>query len=68
MLLSLIQTAMWRRRLLIKRCKYCRYVRFIWGDPSRCRCAITWEKVDLEGPWERIFCKWFKAREDNIDI
>lgn len=68
MLLSLIQTTMWKWRLLTKRCKYCRYLHFIWGDPSRCRCAITWKRIDLENSLEWYLCKYFEKKEEDIDI
>lgn len=60
---------MWR---ILGKCKNCKYLHCIWGDPSRCRCEITGHKIYLEDRFEGLFCNYFKENKkekgDCIDI
>jgi hypothetical protein len=59
---------MWR---ILDRCKNCKYLHYVWGDSSRCRCAITWQKIYLKDHLEGIFCIYFKDKKekgDHIDL
>lgn len=58
------------------RCRYCLFKKHITPPMGNCcgynKCILKDRRLTewdfIFWIWQGCFCKWFKAREDNIDI